>query len=209
MVTPPPAAAIGLSPDIGSANDTITINGTGYPSNANVSVYIGRADEAPFPQPLTTSQSNGQGNVTISLLVPATWPNSSPINRNAFFLYVATENFTESASAKFTYVPAEHALLTLSPAQGETGSLITVTGAGFAAESRVELYLSTPDGKGDEASHGQTTTSQKGNFVIQFTVPMTWADGEPIMGNVLRVTAVGQKDIQATVDLLLLNGNIE
>jgi len=141
--------------------------------------------------------------------MPAAWPNGGMINRDVILVHLATADFQESASASFNYVPADQPALTLSPAQGTLGSVVMITGSGFPATSGIDLYLSAPDNSGDETSYGQTTTSQKGNFVIQFTLPLTWANGKPITGNTLRIAASGENNIQAAADFLLLTGTIE
>jgi hypothetical protein len=198
-----------LNPSTGSANDLVTITGEGYPSQTAVFVYIGRPDEAPFPQSIASAQSDGAGKVNVSFLMPAAWPNGGMINRDVVLIHLATADFKESASARFNFVPANRPTLTVSPARGTLGSVVTFTGSGFSANSSVNLQLSTPDNRGDETSYGEASVNPKGNFVVQFTIPLTWVNGEPITGNSLRIAASGENNIQAAVDFLLLNGSIE
>ncbi len=71
------------------------------------------------------------------------------------------------------------------PASGESGTQVTVSGGGFPANTRVDLYLGGVVNAAalDVASaqiYATTTTNRNGGYSMVFTVPDKWPDGSAL-----------------------------
>lgn len=172
----------------------MTVTGQGFPAETAVHIYLGRRGQAPYPVAQVTGLSNGNGKISMALIMPANWPDGTPIVEDVVVIHAATADSQVGASAGFAYVPAAEPSLRLNPEQGNVGTRVTATGSGFPAGAHVNLYLRPPDGEIDSAIYGEATANVKGNFVINFTVPSTWSDGSPITGATLRVIAATDDD---------------
>lgn len=103
--TPVPVAAV--APTTGGAGTTVTLQGGGFPANTTVNVHLGAlvaaAAEAAAPHVYATTQTDDNGNYSVSFALPATWPDGSPVTAGQLVIVVATADFAAQASAVFTY----------------------------------------------------------------------------------------------------------
>ncbi|MBX3010329.1 MAG: SH3 domain-containing protein [Caldilineaceae bacterium] len=110
---PPTATAVpvaALSPATGGPSTALTVQGGGFPANTTVNVHLGAlvsaaAETAP-PQSYATTQTDGNGNYSVTFTLPATWPDGSSIDTGRIVVVVATADFTLQASAFFSYTAA-------------------------------------------------------------------------------------------------------
>jgi hypothetical protein len=106
--TPTQQARATVQPDSGTANTQVTVSGGGFPANTTVNAYLG-VFEGPFdPSELPISYASAltgeNGQYTMSFVMPATWPDGTPIESGNVAIIVATEDFEQTASALFNYV---------------------------------------------------------------------------------------------------------
>lgn len=71
------------------------------------------------------------------------------------------------------------------PSQGPAGTLVSVSGGGFPANTPINLYLGGLVRANDLAAgqanvYASGTTDRNGNYSLQFTMPSAWPDGAPI-----------------------------
>lgn len=73
---------IGLQPTTSGSGQTVTVNGSNFPPNTEIDIYI----ERPFfnlqSEVLGTVTTDGNGNFTYELTVPDEWPNGTAVDQN-------------------------------------------------------------------------------------------------------------------------------
>ena len=111
--TPVPIAFVQASPGSGSPGTTVTLSGGGFPANTLLYAHLARLDGNSGAESYggyASAPSDAAGNFVMSFVMPATWPNGSPIAEQRLVLLVATEDFAVEASTTFEaepLVPAE------------------------------------------------------------------------------------------------------
>ena len=158
---------ITVSPSNGSPGQNVTVNGSGFAKSESVTVSLGNAAEG--TSTVGTAKVNRSGSFSLSFAVPAT-PGGA---------YTVTANGTtgDSATAPFTVKPG----VTLSPTNGPTGTTVTVSGGGFAANDLLTI------GFGAVANEVATATADgTGSFTASFNV----ASG--VQAGTYNVIAAGQ-----------------
>ncbi len=148
---------ITLSVTSGLPGDTVTVSGTGFAGSVNVTIRFQNAtydkDITPSVVPVTSSK----GSFSASVTVPD----------------VAYGNYNISAKdAKGNVVNATFAVkatITLSPTEGPSGTVVTVTGRGFTAEAGKAITVTINGSSVPVVASIKTTAS--GNFTGQFIIP--------------------------------------
>ena len=138
---------ITITPQSGTAGNTITVNGTGFGDRVNFSVFL--ADVVVVADKATSQK--GSFEVTFTMLPKA--PGSYDIE-------VKDEN-GNSDKVKFTYASA----ISLSPASGYVGTKVTVSGSGFRANKSITITF-------DNDNMPSTSSNGTGEFTATFTVPV-------------------------------------
>ena len=205
-----PNPAVTLSPTAGNAGTLVTVTGTGYPANVNVGVHLAALDASVGSGDsfrYATGRSDSSGRVTLSFVMPATWPNGAPIMQSQIVVTLARLDFSVSASAVFnnltpgpTWTPTAIATATTTPpapatatpapsadanpTSGTAGTVVTMTGGGFPPNSAVYAHLAPLGGGGgsgnEYANYAVATTNGAGNYSLTITMPAVWPNGAAI-----------------------------
>lgn len=137
---------ITIAPESGAAGSTVTVNGTGFGGNRDVTLTFGNEVRA-------QGTTDGKGSFAINFVVPA--------KSAASYNVEAVDGANNSATAGFTMAATT---LNISPTTGKTGILVTVEGKGFIAKTAVTITFDTTEVATD-------TTDEGGDFSASFTVP--------------------------------------
>lgn len=199
--------AVTLNPPSGGAGTLVTVNGTGYPANVNVGIFLAALDSSigtGEPQRYATGRTDSNGRVTLSFAMPALWPNSAPIMQDQILVTLARLDFSVAASDVFAYLtpgptwtptaipttvpgtatPAPIPIISITPASGTAGSVVSVTGSGFPRNTTVYAHLAPIGGSGgsgnEYANYAVATTSGSGALNLAITMPAVWPNGTPI-----------------------------
>jgi hypothetical protein len=137
-----PLSSVALSPTSGIPGTVITISGSGFAPNTTGAVGFDSSGSGAIdpgePQVLVTTTAAGAIPAGIILTVPAVAPGTYPV------LADIPSGGSLEASAIFT-VPSPS--VTLSPTSGVPGTVITITGSGFAINTAgVVSFDSNGDG---------------------------------------------------------------
>ncbi|MGH2638756.1 MAG: IPT/TIG domain-containing protein, partial [Rhabdochlamydiaceae bacterium] len=144
VVQPPPSATISTQLVSGPVGSSVAVTGNNFIPGSTVTVRFDGATVA-------TIATNSSGGFLTSIIVPAAVAGSHTI---------AASDGTSTLSKSFDVI----AKIFLSPIKGQSGTLVTVTGTGFAAGSQVTITFG--------GSNVATTTSDStGGFSAPFTVP--------------------------------------
>jgi len=148
---------ITINPTSGAVGDTVTVSGTGFAANSNVSFFFDDASVG------TTPTSNGNGTFSGTFSVPATSRGSHTVKAQDASANAATATFSVSVK------------LTVSPTSGAVGDTVTVGGTGFAANSNVSFFF-------DDAAIGTATSTNSGGTFTgsSFTIPPTTRGGHTV-----------------------------
>jgi hypothetical protein len=223
-----PRPSINLSPASGGAGTPVTVSGGGFPANLPVGVYLGVFGDQigrGSAQRYATGVTDGDGNYRMTLTMPATWPDGSPVAQDRLIVMVASDDFSVQVSDVFNYLlpgPVPPTLtptptstpqvpptatpqssLALAPTSGRAGTVVTVVGVGFPGNTPVALYLAAFDGGGEGSGRNQqyaaATTDASGAFALAFTVPAEWPNGEEIeSGRLVVLVATNDFGTQAS-----------
>ncbi|RIK42026.1 MAG: hypothetical protein DCC55_10075 [Chloroflexi bacterium] len=223
-----PRPSINVAPLSGGAGTPVAVNGSGFPGNTPVGVYlgvfgdqIGRSSAYRYASTVT----DRSGNYGMAFTMPATWPDGSPVAQDRLIIMVATDDFSVQVSEVFTYLlPAPvpptstptptntpptpptatpQPSLSLAPAAGAAGTVVNAVGGGFPPGQTVAVYLATFDGEGESGGrnqqYGAGIVDANGNFVISFAMPRHWPNGEEIdSGRIVVLVATNDFNTQAT-----------
>ena len=171
---------ITLSQTSGYAGDNITINGTGFASSSNITIYF---DSLQIASTITSQNGSFTGaNITI------------PATSNGSHSFRAIDANNNQHSTEFI----ARQRLTVSPTSGFIGDEITVSGTGFAASEDITV---TFNNKIIATSPASIQTSSTGNFTGKFYVPASAAN--------IYITAVSDGTNQAdTVFVVVFGGRL-
>ena len=135
----------------------------------------------------------------MSLVMPAVWPDGTPITDRMVMLLVATPDFRHEASAIYVYrhsaptptpTPSNPSV-EISPSTGSAGTRVNLRGGGFPPSTRLGVYLAgvvRAAGVGNQpTSYATTTTDSRGAYAVSFVMPTTWPSGAKIEAGTLSV----------------------
>lgn len=196
--TPTPAQNpfVNVEPLSGSGGTRVTLHGGGFPAGTGVNIFLGTFDAQigggddsnNVRYAAVTSDANGY--FTVSFNMPSRWPDDSPVGEGLLLILAETNNFAQQASAVFEYfaptpTPAVNPYARIDPPAGSAGTEVTITGGGFPANSRVDLYIAGLVASDARAaarpnSYANATTDANGDYTMRFTMPATWPDGRTI-----------------------------
>ena len=124
-----PTGVISVSPDTASTGTTITISGTGFPAQTNLTMLqFGGSRALPVPAPAT----DVTGNFTVTLTVPAASGGGS-LPPGAVVITAKVQNI--SGTASFTIPGPE---ISLSSTSARPGDSVAISGTGFSAFANVD-----------------------------------------------------------------------
>lgn len=149
VATPVSAQTITLSPDSGPVGTEVEVSGSGFAANSDVTITFDATQVA-------TTTTDDDGNFTVTFTVPSATAGAHTVT--------ATDAAGNSASATFT-VESD---VTISPTSGPVGTVVSVTGSGFAANTVITI---TFDGAEVTTAPPTVTTDANGAFTASFKVP--------------------------------------
>jgi len=165
---------INVNQSSGSPGSKVTIKGTGFPANEDVTLSFDGKDTK------LAISANLLGSFSADFTIPDTIA-----GKHEFKATVETMSLGD-VSASIQVQPR----ITLDPQHPDIGGQVTVTGSGFAASSQVSIKFN------DIAIAGSPTTDQTGSFNHSFNVPESPGDKQVI-------TATDKAGNVATSGLLL------
>jgi len=139
-----------LTPEEGSYNDEVTVEGYGFASGSLITLTFDGDDVTPMPQPETDDFGSFEAKFNV------------PSNPNGTYTVEASDG-TNSASASFTMIPK----ITLNPTSGPQATLVIVNGAGFGSSVGYSLEFDTIN----VTMYGTISTNFDGSFMQLFLVP--------------------------------------
>jgi hypothetical protein len=211
------------NPSSGPAGTSVTVSFGNFPPNTTVNLYLGgfagaASVDAANAQVYATTSSDRFGRGSLTFVMPATWPDGAPIRPGKLLLLAATPGFGVSAGAEFDLLRAQPTVAPnpyarVNPSSGGAGTLVTVQGGGFPANTALNLFLggvvstSAADAAPPVAS---TTSDANGNFTATFTMPSVWPGGQPITNGklvILVATSNFGVETSATFDFFTVAPN--
>jgi len=148
---------IALSPTAGIAGDTITVTGTGFTKDSDVTMtYENATDTNPLTLSPLTPKTSSLGSFTATFAIPEDAAASCAISVDAPNVATATL--------------AVGTVITLTPSKGIAGTMVTVSGRGFTASSTVDITWTVTTGY-DLLLVNDYPTNSYGAFTTTFTVP--------------------------------------
>jgi hypothetical protein len=158
------AASITLNPVSGSPGTVITVTGSGFPASTYGYVYFDangndlRDTGEPYQFPSTTSAGDLPAGVTLT--VPAVAAGDYDVIAN-----IPTAAPPVDASATFA-VTGSAASLSLTPISGTVGTVVTVSGDGFAPSSAGFVWFDVDDDgtRGDDEPQAAVTSNAAGEI---------------------------------------------
>jgi hypothetical protein len=177
-----------------SVGDQITITGNGF-SSGTVFIYIDNSST-----PLITTTANESG-----ILSPLTM--TVPALNKAVHIIRAVDNAGTASSVytTFSVIPK----ITLSDTASGAGSLITITGTGFASSSMIKITLNAIT-----MSASAVVTDYTGSFISSVTLPVSMSKGNCTItatdnsGNVAIASLLIKQSISISKDTGLVNDSI-
>ena len=151
------ASLIVLNPSSGIVSSTVSVSGSGFTANAQVTVTFGGSTIATTPTPVITGST---GSFSASFIVPA----GSITGSIAGSKTIQATDGANTASAIFSVIPA----VTVNPTSENVGSTITVSGTGYASLSQITIKY---DGTTQTTSPGTVTSTNYGAFSCTFLAP--------------------------------------
>jgi hypothetical protein len=82
--------------------------------------------------------------------------------------------------------------VTLAPAAGRPGTVVTVSGTDFPPETRVSVRIGPPSVGATPQSYGEAIVGTDGRLSLSFTMPAYWPSGEPITETDLVVVVLNE-----------------
>ena len=152
-------AGIALSVAEGSVGDIVTVTGGGFTAGGSVQLYFDTVDAANLIKAVTANaaSSTTPGSISTTITIPATARgNHTIIARDVTSTLV-------TPGKVFAVMPK----IIISPATGAVGSQVTVTGAGFSANSSISFEWDGSAISGVAA----VTSNATGGFTKTFTIP--------------------------------------
>ena len=187
------------APSSGGAGTQVSVSGGGFTPNTEVQAFLAGIagfrgfSAAVAPASYASAITDGNGNYAMTVTMPSTWPDGSSVESGKLMIVVATAGYAEQASASFDFfVDAPKPTINLQPDSASAGTGVTASGAGFPANTKLNLYLGAPNaqrgGGGSEYVYATTTSDVNGNYSMTFAAPSRWPDDTPVTDTRLIVT---------------------
>ncbi|MFC1982719.1 IPT/TIG domain-containing protein [Chloroflexota bacterium] len=150
-----------FTPTSGNVGDEVTVSGTGFGNNKELTVYF--------------------NNVPMTLTSGATWSGASgsfnnlrikvPPHGEGIYDVMVKDSANNSVTGETKFAIA--GTVNMSPTSGNVGTIITISGTGFAAGSAVTV-------KYDDKQIATTTVQSDGAFSTEFTAPLSKGGGHTV-----------------------------
>lgn len=108
-LTPTPAGpAAVVQPESGGPHTPVTIRGYGFPANTRVNAHLAgvitdlqkSGSESTI---YASTVTDGAGNYIMPMVMPADWPDGTPLQSGQLAILIATDDYRTTANATFTY----------------------------------------------------------------------------------------------------------
>ena len=166
-----------ISPTSGTVGGQVTVSGTGFHASSVIAIYLDN-------ESVRSTQTNSGGTVSnVTFTIPESYQGSHTL--------VMQDASGSQATTSLTILPA----FTISSTSGTPNSKVTVSGKGFKASSAITVYI-------DQVSIATTTSSSKGSFNSEITIP-------PFSGGVHQITVSDGTNIDTKNYTILSVLNIE
>lgn len=109
----PSQPEIVVEPAGGGPFQAVTVRGSHFPPDADVSIRLGPPDVGAAPHAYSLARSDGAGGFTASFRIPQFWPDGRLILEQELLIIALNEDGSVRATAPFTYRPAARAAPTL------------------------------------------------------------------------------------------------
>lgn len=144
---------IALNPTSGGVGDTITVSGTGFADDSELTIEFA-GDEVTITS--GDDETDDDGSFSCTFVVPDATRGGHTVKAEDEDSNDDTATFTVSAS------------ITINPTSGSAGTTVTVTGNGFGASKTITI---TYNNNTVSTSPTSVTTNSAGYFTATFTVP--------------------------------------
>ncbi|MFC2072974.1 IPT/TIG domain-containing protein [Chloroflexota bacterium] len=141
--------SVAITPSSGAAGATVTVSGTGFKDDEDITITFDGDEVSTSPASFTT---NSKGSFSATFNVPAYGGGSYEVEAS---------DGTNNDSQTFTTIPAT---ASFSPLEGYVGDEVTVSGTGFQAGQPVTVRLHNENVR-------TQNTNNDGSFSISFNVP--------------------------------------
>lgn len=191
----PPAAtpSITIKPAAGGEGTQVTVIGTGFLPNAQVSVHLGVPGSDVGQQAYIEGTTDASSNFGVAFAMPGQWPDGRRITENKLAIVAiandrqATAEFDYTASAPPDPIPTEPTI-SINPTAGSAGTQVTLVCSGFPANARLKVYVGLPDAATGTQSYVGGMTDANGSAAMAFVMPGQWLDGRFITEDKLAIT---------------------
>ncbi|MCL5999355.1 MAG: hypothetical protein M1546_25320 [Chloroflexi bacterium] len=198
-----------LSPASGTLNTQLTIDGAGFPANAQVRVHMDATDTDRSPQFIGEVLTNEGGQFKLIFIIPSVWSDGTPITDRTLNFTGITADEALSATAGFTNVSAPSGegmpqpeatdpaddpsvagpSLALVPDTGGANTTVAASASGFPANTRIVIQLGVPGAGANPQVYANVETDANGSASLSFVMPGAWPDGRAITDRTLIVLA--------------------
>jgi hypothetical protein len=156
------APVIILSQISGSPGTTVTVTGTGFGFSSTITIKFDGTTQTTSPATITSGTG---GSFTATFTIPFSTVGDHTVT--------ATDANRDQASATFTVIPS----IMIFPTSGPVGTIVTVSGQGFAASSKITI---TFDGA-QQATSPPVSSNNVGSFIsTSFAVPSSSIGGHMV-----------------------------
>ncbi len=145
------------TPSVGCGGTSVSLSGSGFSEGETYYVYIGPTAGSPGYELITDGITNSIGGVLSDLTIPA-------LSSGSYTLFAEDGRYNYAATS-FSCSAAPG--LTLSPTQGPVGTVLAVSGTGFAPSSPITLSI------GSQVVESSCSTDASGNFPGESGTPCT------------------------------------
>lgn len=153
--------SISLNPKQGPPGTEVAVTGSGFAPNHYVPIELGES-----PSPLATAHVNDNRAFTAHLTIPTSTPAGKlRVSANIRNSASANANFTVTAGAVSQQTQAS---VTLTPANGPPGTVITADGSGFTPNHQVTVTQSVR--RGISGGGGTVLADQFGSITMNFHI---------------------------------------
>lgn len=98
--------SIALDPISGGPGTSITVTGSGFLAETQVSVRLGPPSVGATPQSYGDTVTDVNGSFALSFTMPTHWPDGTPITETELVVVVLNEDGSVKATAPFGYMPS-------------------------------------------------------------------------------------------------------
>ena len=157
-----PEPTITLNPTTSRRATTVTVTGSGFPSETNINVDFGEGETG-----IATGRTDNTGNFTASFNVPSDATIGGEVDVKASFTATrgagADDDVTYEAEA--THMVPDKGI-TVTPESARSGDVVEIDGTGFPRYSDVEINVGDGNFKNTDAR-----TDDVGDFQLSYTLP--------------------------------------